>query len=186
MSPTISLPKAAEPLLSRLSIAFTRPTCQRVVALLVGMVLAAGRRTVTRVLWTARAVAPAGHHTDYHRVFSRARWSMWALGHVLAAMALELVPADQAVVCSGDDTPAQHRGKCVYGKGRHRDPCRSTKSHKVWLWGHLWVVLAINVRFPFARRAWALPRCWWRCTGPRTWTRPRAGRTARRSRSCAS
>ena len=154
---TIALPKAAEPLLARLSIAFTRPTFQRAVALLVGCVLAAGRRTVTRALWTARAVAPAGHHADYHRVLSRARWSMWPLGRVLAAAAVELVPEGQAVVCTVDDTAAQHRGKRVYGKGRHRDPCRSTRSHKVWLWGHSWVVLAVNVKFPFASRAWALP-----------------------------
>jgi hypothetical protein len=158
MSPTITLPKAAEPLLARLSIAFTRPAFQRAIALLVGAVLALGRRTVTRTLWTARSVAPAGHHADYHRVFSRARWSVWALGRVLAAMAIELVPEGQAVVCTVDDTAARHRGKHVYGKGRHRDACRSTRSHKVWLWGHSWVVLAVNVRFPFApRRAWALP-----------------------------
>ena len=154
---TITLPKAAAPLLARFSIAFTRPTFQRAMALLVGCVLVAGRRTVTRTLWAARSVAPAGHHTDYHRVFSRARWSMWVVGRVLAAMVMELVPDGRAVVCTVDDTAARHRGKRVYGKGRHRDACRSTRSHKVWLWGHSWVVLAINVKFPFAKRAWALP-----------------------------
>jgi hypothetical protein len=70
---------------------------------------------------------------------------------------LELVPADQPVLCEVDDTAAQHRGKKVYGKGRHRDPLRSTRTHNVWIWGHLWVVLAINVMFPFCSRPWALP-----------------------------
>jgi hypothetical protein len=129
----LSLPKSAEPLLARFSIAFTRPTFQRALVLFVGLVLTLGRRTVTCALWTARAVAE-GHHTDYHRVLSRARWSLWPLGRALAAMVLELVPDGQAAVCSADDTPAQHRGKHVYGKGRHRDPCRSTRTHKVWLW----------------------------------------------------
>lgn len=155
-STLLSLPKAAEPLLSRFSIAFTRPTFQRALVLLVGSVLTLGRRTVTRALWAARSVAP-GHHSDYHRVLSRARWSAWPLGRVLAAAVLELVPAGQAAVLAADDTPTQHRGRCVYGKGRHRDPCRSTRTHKVWVWGHLWVVLAVCVKFPFAPRAWALP-----------------------------
>ncbi len=152
----LSLPKSAEPLLARFSIAFTRPTFQRALVLFVGFVLTLGRRTVTRALWAARALS-RGHHTDYHRVLSRARWSPWPLGRVLAAMAVELVPEGRPVVLAVDDTAAQHRGRHVYGKGRHRDTCRSTRTHKVWLWGHRWVVLAVNVKFPFARRAWALP-----------------------------
>jgi len=152
----LSLPKAAEPLLSRFSIAFTRPTFQRALLLFVGFVLTRGRHTVTHALWNARMLA-RGHFSDYHRVFCRARWSLWPLGKVLAAMVLELVPADLPVVCAVDDTAAQHRGKKVYGKGRYRDGCRSTRTHEVWIWGHCWVVLAINVKFFFASRPWALP-----------------------------
>jgi hypothetical protein len=152
----LSLPKLAQPLLDRFSIAFTRPTFQRAMILLIGFVLSVRRATVTSALWTARSLA-SGHFSDYHRVFSRARWSLWPLGKALAAMILELAPADQPVICPVDDTVMQHRGKKVYGKGRHRDPCRSTRTHNVWIWGHSWVVLAINVKFPFAARAWALP-----------------------------
>jgi hypothetical protein len=152
----LSLPKAAEPLLSRFSIAFTKPTFQRAMVLFVGFVLTAGRHTLTRTLSTVRSLT-RGYFGSYHRVFSRARWSSWPLGKVLAAMVLELVPVDQPVVCDVDDTTAQHRGKRIYGKGRHRDPLRSTRTHNVWIWGHLWVVLAINVTFPFCSRPWALP-----------------------------
>src|SRR2546430_9674072 len=147
MSPVVVLPRAAEPLLRRFGIAFTPRTFQRVVLLFVGSVLALGRHTVTRALWAARALAAgSGHFTDYHRVFSRARWSLWPLGKVLAAMVLELVPADQPVICPVDDTSVQHRGKTVYGKARYRDNCHSTRTHKVWIWGHCWVVLAVNVK----------------------------------------
>ena len=152
----LSLPKAAEPLLAQFSIAFTKPTFQRAIVLFIGFVLTLGRHTVTRTLWTARCLC-SGHFTDYHRFFSRARWSLWPLGKVLAAMVLELVPADQPVICPVDETVTQHRGRQVYGKGRHRDGCRSTRTHNVWIWGHSWVVLAINVKFPFASRPWALP-----------------------------
>jgi hypothetical protein len=150
------LPAAAEPLLSRLSIAFTRPTFQRVLVLFVGSVLALGRHTVAGALRAAGDLAE-GHHTSFHRVLSRARWSPWPLARALAAMVLELVPAGEPVICSADDTTPQHKGKRVWGKGRHRDNCRSTRSHTVWVFGHKWVVLAVNVRFAFAGRPWALP-----------------------------
>ena len=158
MSPVVVLPAAAEPLLAPFSIAFTPRTFQRVLLLFVGSVLALGRHTVTGVLWAARTlVEGSGHFTDYHRVLSRARWSLWPAGKLLAGMVLELVPGDEPVVCPVDDTTPQHKGKHVYGKGRHRDNCRSTRSHTVWVFGHKWVVLAVNVTFPFASRPWALP-----------------------------
>jgi len=152
----LSLPRMAQPLLSRFSVVFTKPTFQRAMVLFVGFVLTMGRHTVARSWWTVRSVA-SGYFGNYHRVFSRARWSLWVAARVLATIVLELVPPDQKVICAVDDTCMQHRGEKVYGKGRHRDPCRSTCTHNVWIWGHQWVVLAINVNFPFATRPWALP-----------------------------
>jgi hypothetical protein len=153
----LSLPKVAEPLLSQFSVAFTKPTFRRAMVLFVGLVLTNGRHTLTRTLSTVRSLAGGGYFGSYHRVFSRARWSLWPLANVLAAVVLELVPADRPVICAVDDTGAQHRGKRVYGKGRHRDPLRSTRTHNVWVWGHQWVVLTVNVKFPFCARPWALP-----------------------------
>ena len=152
----LRLPAAAEPLVSAFSVAFTRPTFQRVVVLILGAILSLRHRTVTGML---RAVGPLaeGHWSDFHRVLCRRVWSTWPLGKVLAAMVLELIPADQPVICPVDDTTPQHKGKRVYGKGCHHDACRSTHSHIVWVWGHKWVVLSINVMFPFASRPWALP-----------------------------
>src|SRR2546423_10071897 len=116
-SSSLSLPKAAEPLLSRFSIAFTRPTFQRAMVLLVGFVVTVGRRTVTRSLRMVRTLyrGVGGHFTDYHRVLSRARWSLWPLGRVLAAAVLGLGPADQPGGCPGGPTATQHRGRHVHG-----------------------------------------------------------------------
>jgi hypothetical protein len=61
------------------------------------------------------------------------------------------------VVLAGDDTVEEHPGRKVFGKARHRDPVRSSRTLTAWRWGHKWVVLAILVPFPFARRPWALP-----------------------------
>lgn len=152
----LSLPSAAEPLLMSLSIAFTQPTFQRIIPLTVGAILTMGRRTVTAVLWTLRGLV-SGHPSTYHRVFSRAVWSLWPLGKVMAAAVLRCVPADEPVLVPMDDTTAQHRGKHVYGKGCHHDAVRSAHQHVVFRWGHRWVVLAISVRFPFTSRRWALP-----------------------------
>ncbi len=149
------LPAVAEPLVMSLSVAFTQPTFQRILPLLVGAVLTKGRRTITSVLWTMRGLTP-GHFSDYHRVFSRAPWSLFPLGQVLAAAIIRLVPGEQVVVAM-DDTTAQHKGKKVYGKGCHHDAVRSTHTHIAYKWGHKWVVLAIVVKFPFASRPWALP-----------------------------
>jgi len=155
-SDVLCVPKAAEPLLSAFSVAFTRPTFQRFAVLTVGAILSLRRHTVTALLRTVGPLAK-GHWSDYHRVLCRAVWSCWPLGKVLAAMVLELIPPDQPVVIPVDDTTPQHKGKHVYGKGRHRDACRSTHSHVVWVWGHKWVVLSVNVKFGFASRPWALP-----------------------------
>jgi hypothetical protein len=152
----LSLPKAAEPLISCFSVAFSRRTFQRVIVLILGAILALRQRTVTNMLRVVGTLAH-GHWSDFHRVLCRASWSCRPLGKVLAAMVLELIPADQPVVCPVDDTTPQHKGKHVWGKGCHHDACRSTHSHMVWVWGHKWVVLAINVKFPFASRPWALP-----------------------------
>lgn len=151
-----TLPKAAEPLISGFSIAFSARTFQRVVVLLIGAILSLRQRTVTAVLQVVGPLA-RGHWSDFQRVLCRASWSLWPLGRVLAALILEIVPKDQPLVAPIDDTAVPHKGKQVWGKGRHRDALRSTHSHVVWLWGHKWVVLAINVKFPFAARPWALP-----------------------------
>jgi hypothetical protein len=152
----LSVPRAAEPLLSRFSIAFTRRTFQRAITLFMGMLLCLHQHTVTAAL---RAIAPLapGHFSDYHRVFCRARWSLWPLGRVLSAAVIAQVPKDQPVICNVDEHSEEHRGKKVYGKGRHRDNCHATRTHNVYLFGHCWVVLCILVQFPFASRPWALP-----------------------------
>lgn len=155
----ISLPRVAEPLLMMFSIAFTDPTFNRVLVLLVGALLARSRRTVNALLWIMGDLAP-GHPSDYHRVLSRAPWSLWPLGKLLAKLVVALAEEHGPrgwILVAGDDTVAEAKGAKVYGKGCHHDAVRSSHSHTVWRWGHRWVVLAVMVQFPWARRPWALP-----------------------------
>lgn len=136
--------------------AFTRPTYERFVVLLLAAILTTGCRTVLNLLRTVEGLAP-GHPSSEHRVFSRRRCSRWRLGQALADTVLRRWVPTGPVVVAGDDTVAEHQGKKVYGKARHRDAVRSTHSDTAVRWGHQWVVLAILVRFPFATRSWALP-----------------------------
>jgi hypothetical protein len=152
----LSLPSAARSILMSFSVAFTQPTFRRVILLAVGAILTMRSRTVTAVLWTLRGIV-GGHPSTYHRVFSRASWSLWPLGKVLAQAILATIPPDEPVLVPMDDTTTQHRGKCVYGKGCHHDAVRSAHKHVVFRWGHRWVVLAISVPLPFTWRRWALP-----------------------------
>src|ERR1700710_1580383 len=54
-SDMLTLPKAAEPLVRAFSVAFTRPTFQRVTLLILGAILSLRHRTITGIL---RALGP--------------------------------------------------------------------------------------------------------------------------------
>jgi hypothetical protein len=149
------LPEAT-PLLAALQPAFTQPTFPRFTLLMVGALLATGRRTLANLLRTLGPLAD-GHPTTYQRVFSAASWSGLQLAALLARFVATHFLPDGPIPLVGDDTVDGHKGKKVYGKARHRDPVRSSHSYTAWRYGHKWVVLCVLVRFPFAARPWALP-----------------------------
>ncbi len=150
------LPGPAARLVKALSRAFTQATALRFALLLPAALLTVGRHTVANLLRTLGPLVP-GDPSSYRRVFSQRRWSSWRLARLLTSWVLgHLLPAGP-IFLAGDDTVEEHRGKNVYGKGRHRDPVRSTHTYTAFRWGHKWVVLAVLVKFPFTRRLWALP-----------------------------
>src|SRR5262245_10375186 len=106
--------RVADDLLRAFAAAFTRPTYERVVVLLLAAILTTGCRTVLNLLRTAGALAP-GHPSSYHRVFSRRRCSLWRLARALAAAILQRWAPTGTVAVAGDDTVAEHKGKEVYG-----------------------------------------------------------------------
>jgi hypothetical protein len=150
------IPPLARPLLLAFSTTFTHPTFRRWLLLCVAAILTPGRRTITNVLRTVNVLV-SGHPSSYHRVFSHRRWTLWGLGQSLARFILTHWVSEGSVSLVGDDTVAEHPGRKVFGKARHRDPVRSSHTFTAWRWGHKWVVLAILVQFPFAHRPWALP-----------------------------
>src|SRR5207237_1549796 len=150
------LPRPACLLVQALGVAFTTATALRFGLLLCAALLTVGRHTVANLLRTLGTLVP-GDPSSYRRVFSKRRWSSWRLARLLIGWLIDHLLPNGPIYLAGDDTVDEHRGKNVFGKGRHRDPVRSTHSYTAFRWGHKWVVLAVLVRFPFARRPWALP-----------------------------
>ena len=149
-------PSALRHVAQVLGSAFTRPTYYRIVVLLLAAILTVGTHTILNMLRTVSALN-IGHASSFHRVFSRSPWSMWRLGRRLALWLVEQFVPEGRISLVGDETVDGHRGKKVFGKGRHRDAVRSSHSYTAFRYGHKWVVLAVLVQFSFARRPWALP-----------------------------
>jgi hypothetical protein len=132
--------------------------------LLLGAILAPGRRTVTAVL---RVMGLAGdrHFTNYHRVLNRALWSArQASRTLLGVLITALVPPGATVVLGADDTVERRYGRKITAKGCYRDAVRSSKTQVMRCFGLKWVSMMLLVPVPWARRVWALPfltvLCW--------------------------
>jgi DDE superfamily endonuclease len=144
------------PLLSLFRPVFTVATFARAQLLGVAAILTHGRRTLANLLRTV-ADLTEGDSSSYHRVLSLAQWSALSLAAILTRFIIQHFWPQGRIRLVGDDTVTEHPGRRVFGKARHRDPVRSSHSYTAWRWGHKWVVLAVLVQFPFARRPWALP-----------------------------
>jgi hypothetical protein len=152
-----SLANAELPVFPLFESAFTTAaTFVRAKVLGVAAILTTGRRTVTNLLRTVAGLTD-GDPSSYHRVLSLAQWSGLSLAALLTRFLLRHFWPEGRVRLVGDDTVPEHPGRKVHGKARHRDPVRSSHSYTAWRWGHKWVVLAVLVQLPFARRPWALP-----------------------------
>lgn len=145
------------PVLPLFESAFTTATTfARAQLLGVAAILTTGRRTIANLLRTVAGLAQ-GDPSTYRRVLSLAQWSGLALAALLTRFLIRHFWPQGRIHLVGDDTVTEHPGRKVYGKGRHRDPVRSSHSYTAYRWGHKWVVLAVLVQFPFAARPWALP-----------------------------
>ena len=135
---------------------FTRRSWLHAQVLLVGAILAPGRRTVASVL-RITGHARDRHFTNYHRVLSRAPWNArdgarCLLGHLVRAFA----PRGPIIV-GLDDTIERRWGSRIAARGIYRDPVRSSHSHFVKTSGLRWISLMLLAPIPWAGRVWALP-----------------------------
>jgi len=172
-----SIPKAAEPLAQAICLVFTRPTFRRFTALMMGLIVTMGRRTVSHTLAVMGPILD-GHWCNYHRLYSSAKFSMWALAAVLVRQVVALLPAEVVIELVADETVDGKEGDKVWAKGAHRDPVRSSSSKTVIKFGHKWLVMCILIRLKGWDRPWALPILCGLCLSPKV-----AGPMGRRSKT---
>ena len=101
-------------------------------------------------------VAGKRHHEAFHRFFSRGSWQPDRMGFWLFKR-LERWTGTGSLRVALDDTLAPKKGPHVFGIGSHIDAVRSTRTQRIFCFGHCWVTLAVLVTVPFSSRVWALP-----------------------------
>ena len=124
--------------------------------LLIGAILAPGKRTVTSLL-RITGLSRERRFTTYHRVLNRAVWDLRAAARLLLGLLITAFVPSGPVVLGIDDTIERRRGKRIAAKGICRDPTRSSKSHFVKASGLRWLSLMLLAPIPWAGRVWALP-----------------------------
>ena len=124
--------------------------------LLIGAILAPGKRTVTSLL-RVTGLARERRFVNDHRVLSRAAWSSRAASRLLLERLVETFAPSGPVVLGIDDTIERRRGKRIAAKGIYRDPVRSSHGHFVKASGLRWISLMLLAPIPWEGRIWALP-----------------------------
>ncbi len=124
--------------------------------LLIGAILAPGRRTVASLL----RIMGRSHKRDfvnYHRVLSRAAWSPRAGARILLGLLIDAFVPNGPIVLAVDDTIERRWGRRIRARGIYRDPVRSSDAHFVKTSGLRWMSLMLLAPIPWAGRVWALP-----------------------------
>ena len=135
---------------------FSKPVWKHVQVLLVGAILAPGKRTVTSAL-RVMGLSTDERFQNYHRVLNRAVWSSLAASHILLSLLVAAFAPEGVLVMGLDDTIERRRGDQIKAKGIYRDPVRSSRSHFVKASGLRWLSLMLLVEISWAGRVWALP-----------------------------
>jgi hypothetical protein len=151
------LPMQIIHVLRHFELVFSERVWEWATILLVGAILAPGKRTVTAAL-RVMGLSQERQFQNYHRVLNRARWSSRTLSRILLRLLVQaFVPADQPIVLGLDDHIERRRGAKIAAKGIYRDAVRSSKSFFVKTSGLRWLSMMLLAPIPWAKRVWALP-----------------------------
>ena len=121
---------------------FRQRTWRHAEVLLIGAILAPGKRTVTSLL-RITGLSRERHFVNYHRVLNRARWSGRRAAHLLLGLLIDTFVPAGPVMLGLDDTIERRRGKRISAKGIYRDPVRSSDGHFVKASGLRWLSLML-------------------------------------------
>ena len=139
-----TLPAEVSSWVTALSQVLHRRHAWRLLPLLVGLLFAQGRRTVSR--WLRASGIGKGFQRYYYFLGSLGRKTDF-LASLLLRRAVTVVPPGPRLLLALDDTPTKRYGPHVEGAGIHHNPTPGPAGQK-FLYGHLWVTLAWVVRHP--------------------------------------
>ena len=143
-----TLPPAIIHILRQFEVFFSERVWEWAKILLIGAILAPGKRTVTAIL-RVMGLSDERQFQNFHRVLNRAKWSLRAISHTLLRLLLKTcLPADTPIVIGLDDHIERRRGAKIAAKGISRDPIRSSKSFFVKTSGLRWLSRMLLVPIP--------------------------------------
>lgn len=135
---------------------FTKRVFHHAQVLVVGAILAIGKRTVSQALRVC-GLSRAKNFQTYHRVLNRAVWSGLEASRLLLMVLIGVFAPQGPLVLGLDETIERRRGAKIGAKGIYRDPVRSSHRHFVKASGLRWLSWMLLVDIPRAAAVWALP-----------------------------
>jgi hypothetical protein len=116
----------------------------RLPVLLMGMLFAGGRRTVTTWL---RAAGVSDDYQDYYYFLVCVGRKSKSIAERLVALVLATLPLPERLLLVIDDSPTKRYGRKVEGADVHHNPTRGP-ADQPFLYGHVWVTISLALRHP--------------------------------------
>ena len=116
----------------------------RLPVLLVGILFAGGRRTVTTWL---RAAGVSGDFADYYYFLASVGRKTESIATQLVALVLRTLPLPERLLLVIDDSPTKRYGPKVEGADVHHNPTPGP-ADQPFLYGHIWVTISLALRHP--------------------------------------
>ena len=129
----------------RLAVALDPRSAPRLARLLLGALLAVGRRTVTD--WIRTCGLSCEFRKAYTAVAAAGKRAEHIASGLLSGPLGPIVDAHDRVLLAIDDTPTPRYGPHVQGAGLHHNPTPGP-SRSAWVYGHVWVALALVASHP--------------------------------------
>ena len=116
----------------------------RLPVLMMGMLLARGRRTVTSWL---RGAGISDDYQDYYYFLTSVGCNSKKIASQLVVLVLRRLSLPERVLVVIDDSPTQRYGPKVEGADVHHNPTPGP-ADQPFLYGHVWVTISLAVRHP--------------------------------------
>jgi hypothetical protein len=116
----------------------------RLPVLLVGILFAGGRRTVTTWL---RAAGISDDFDDYYYFLAALGRKTESIATQLVALVLGTLPLSERMLLVIDDSPTKRYGPKVEGADVHHNPTPGPAGQP-FLYGHIWVTISLALRHP--------------------------------------